>query len=128
LTGYDIYDIMVLAKHANKHVGGYEMKELRMANGQIFEIYETQKEITEMVKDNYINNADFLDDDFSVYIEYKNGSNFFMSATEKTGKFKTTGIKSVVENNPCTTSVFGEYEIVKTDTDDTNDDCCYTVI
>lgn len=84
---------------------------------QIFEIC-TLKEIMEYMMDCYITNKDFLDDDSSLYVEYKDGSNYYISGTVEEGRFKKSGIKTVIESNPCSFVLYGAYRIFNMDDTD----------
>mgnify|MGYP001537681936 CR=1 FL=1 len=53
------------------------MKIIETKGGQIFEI-STLKEIIPYIMDNYINNKDFLDDDSSLFVAYKDGSSYYI--------------------------------------------------
>lgn len=103
------------------------MKQIELANGQIIEEYESIKEIKQLIEWNYVNNKEFLDDDSSLYIEYKDGSTYYLSGANEEGIYKKTGIKTVIESNPCTYSVYGEYKLVKTDTEDDDINCAWLV-
>lgn len=78
---------------------------------QIFEIFESLKEAMETVKQ-YM---DCTMEDIRIFIEYKDESIFFMTDTEKEGKFKTSNIKHIHINNGMTVQVYGKYEIQKND-------------
>ena len=103
------------------------MKTIILENGQIIEKL-TLKEALTMIYDCYINNKDFLTDDFSLYIKYKNGTEYYISATDEIGKFKKTGIETVIENNPCTYQVYGLYQLVKVDESEDDENCTWLVI
>lgn len=91
------------------------MKTIETKGGMIFEVYESLKEIKSMIMDCYIDNKDFIDDDFALYIEYKDGSFYYLSGATEEGKFKKTGIATVIESNPATTSLYGNYRIYNID-------------
>ena len=82
---------------------------------QIFEIFESRKEALAYIMDCYINNKEWLDDDSSLFIEYADGSCYYISGAEEDGKFKKTGIKTVIESNPATFSLYGDYRIYNID-------------
>ncbi len=90
------------------------MKIIETKGGQIFEI-STLKEIIPYIMDNYINNKDFLDDDSSLFVAYKDGSSYYISGAEETGKFKKSGIKTIIESNPATFVLYGNYRIYNID-------------
>lgn len=91
------------------------MKTIETVGGQIFEIYETLKEIKEMIMDCYINNKGYISNDQSLFIEYKDGSTYYATGDYEEGTFKKTGIKTVIESNPCTFSLYGDYRIYNVD-------------
>ena len=103
------------------------MKSIELSNGQIVEILKNLKDAIEFMKDCYIENKEYLDDDSSLYVEYKDGSYYYLSREIEKGKFKRTGIKSVVESNSATYTVYGSWKAIKTDTDDNDEDCCYLI-
>ena len=90
------------------------MKTIETKGGQFFEI-ETLKGIVPYIMDCYINNKEFLDDDSSLFIEYKDGSYYYISGCEESGKFKKSGIKTVIESNPATFVLYGDYRIYNID-------------
>lgn len=103
------------------------IKQKELANGQIIEEYTSLKEIKSYIEDCYINNKDFLDDESSLYIEYKDGSTYSICVYEEEGKYKRTGIKTVIEDNPSTYAVYGDYKLVKTDSNDNDMECAWLV-
>ncbi len=98
------------------------MRTIETKGGQIFEILTNVKEAVAMALDNEIEmwKNDSLDDDYTLYIEYKDGSYFYLSADNVEGKFKKTGITKMIESNPCTTAIYGNYRIYNID--DTNEE------
>ena len=82
---------------------------------QYFDIFDSRKEAIAFIMDSYINNKEWIDDDFSLYIEYNDGSCYYLSGTVEDGKFKKTGIKTIIESNPSSFSLYGEYRIYNTD-------------
>ncbi len=90
------------------------MTTITTKGGQYIEVYESLKEMKSLIMDTYINNKDYIADS-TIYIEYKDGSMYYLSATEEEGKFKKTGIKTVIESNPSTFSVYGDYIIYNID-------------
>ena len=72
----------------------------------------TLKEIIQLIMDSYINNMDYITDDMSLYVEYKDGKYFQICGGNVYGntKFKKTGIKRVIEDNGSTYSVYGPYK------------------
>jgi len=103
------------------------IKSIELSNGQIVEVLKNLKDTIEFIKDCYIENKDYLDDDSSLYVEYKDGSYYYLSGACEEGKFKKTGIKTVIEDNPCTYTVYGAWKAVKTDDNDDEENCCYII-
>ncbi|MDV3427879.1 MAG: hypothetical protein LIR50_12780 [Bacillota bacterium] len=103
------------------------MKIIELVNGQIIEEYEILKEIKSMIMDNYINNKEFLNDDSSLYIKYKDGSSYYICGTQEDGIFKKTGIKTVIENNPETYGVYGKYKLTKVDNSESDNICTWLI-
>lgn len=91
------------------------MKTIETKGGMIFEVMTSRKEILSYIMDCYINNKDFIDDDFSLYIQYKDGSSYYIGGNDEEGKFRKTGIETVVESNPATTVLYGNYKIYNID-------------
>ena len=91
------------------------MKTIETKGGMIFEVCETRKEIMAYIMDAYINNKEWLDDDFALYIRYKDGSDYYLSGADEDGKFKKTGIETVIESNPATCVLYGNYRIYNID-------------
>jgi hypothetical protein len=101
---------------------------IELANGQIVEEYQSIKEVKEMIEMNYINNKDYIDDDFTLFIEYKDGSTYYLHGQEiEEGTYKKTGIKTVLEDNGCCYSVYGNYKLVKVDDADDDINCQWLV-
>lgn len=91
------------------------MKTIETKGGMIFEIAESLKEIKSVIMDCYIDNKDFIDDDFALFIRYKDGSSYYLGGNDEEGKFKKTGIEAVIESNPATTTLYGNYRIYNID-------------
>lgn len=70
--------------------------------------YKTLKGIMSEIMDNFINNKDYMSDDMTLYIEYKDGSTYYLGGSFDDDKFKKTGIKNVVIDNG-TYAVFGDW-------------------
>lgn len=69
----------------------------------------TRRGILTYIMDNYINNKDYMSDDMTLYIEYNDGSTYYLSNSYEDGKFKKNGIKRVIEDNGSTYSVYGDW-------------------
>lgn len=69
----------------------------------------TRRGILTYIMDNYINNKDYMSDDMTLYVEYNDGSTYYLSNNYEEGKFKKNGIKRVIEDNGSTYSVYGDW-------------------
>lgn len=91
------------------------MKTIETKGGMIFEIWESRKEALydiEMLD----MDLDFYGwEDDSLYVEYKDGSFFYIGGGEIEGKLKKNNIKAIIYSNPSTTCLFGEYRIYNID-------------
>lgn len=94
------------------------MKTIETKGGMIFEVIESLKEIKSYIMDGYIDNKEFLDDDCALYIRYKDGSEYYLCGAVEDGKFKKTGIETVIESNPSTYIIYGKYRIYNIDDTD----------
>lgn len=103
------------------------MTSIELANGQLIDIMENLKEVKKFIDDAYINNREYLDDDSSLYVEYKDGSHYYLHGADEEGAYKKTGIKTVIEDNPCTYTVYGDYELVKVDENEDDENCTWLV-
>lgn len=52
----------------------------------------SKNKIIEYITENFINNKDFIAEGDKCYILYKNGEEYYLSASEENGKFKKSGI------------------------------------
>ncbi len=77
----------------------------------IVEEFESLKEAKEMINDCFINNRDYIGGEDSLYILYKDGSCYILDRHIEIGRYKKTGIKSVVIDNPNTYQVYGRYNL-----------------
>ena len=91
------------------------MKTIETKGGMIFEVIESLKEIKAYIMDGYIDNKEFLDDDFALYIRYKDGSEYYLCGATEDGRFKKTGIETVIESNPSSYIIYGKYRIYNID-------------
>lgn len=91
------------------------MKTVETKGGMIFEVITSRKEILSYIMDNYIDNKDFIDDDFALFIRYKDGSYYYLGGADEEGKFRKTGIETVIESNPGTTVLYGNFRIYNID-------------
>ena len=89
------------------------MKTIITKGGQYFEIWESRKEALKDVVENimWLDDTEYWDGDSTLYIGYKDGTYFYVDdCGNREGKFKKTGITSIIFSNGCTTAVDGEYE------------------
>lgn len=94
------------------------MKTIVTKSGQYFEIWESRKEALKDVTENieWLDETGYWDSDSTLYIGYKDGTCFCVDDFGNCeGKFKKTGITSIIYSNACTTTVYGEYEIYNID-------------
>ena len=94
------------------------MKTIVTKGGQYFEIWESRKEALKDVVENimWLDDTEYWDSDSTLYIGYKDGTYFYVDdCGNREGKFKKTGITSIIFSNACTTAVYGEYEIYNID-------------
>jgi len=70
--------------------------------------YKTLKGIMSEIMDNFINNKDYMSDDMTLYVEYRDGSTYYLGGSFDDDKFKKTGIKNVIIDNG-TYAVFGDW-------------------
>lgn len=91
------------------------MKTIETKGGMIFEVMESRKEVLSYIMDGYITNKDFIDDDFALFIRYKDGSSYYLGGANEEGKFKKTGIETVIESNPATSVLYGNFRIYNID-------------
>lgn len=98
------------------------MKTITTKGGQIFERWESRKEALhdvvdiidgirfslELIESNnpYIHSVD----DF-LWIRYKDGTHYCIGEEGEEGKFKKTNIEAIIDENPCTTMLFGNVDI-----------------
>lgn len=90
------------------------MKTIETKLGNIFEIYETKAEIVHMIRDCYIQNKDVAND-CALYVLYEDGSVYSNFGGQIEGTWKRTHIKTVIENNPSTCAVYGDYKLCNID-------------
>lgn len=89
------------------------MKTIETKGGMIFEIWESRKEVLRDL-DMFDFDPEFWED--SLYIEYKNGTYFYVGSDgEIEGKLKRNNIKTVIYSNACTCVIYGEYKIYNID-------------
>ena len=103
------------------------MKEIALANGQMVQVITNAKEAIEYIIDCYIENKDYLTDDQALYIEYKDGSSYILTASWEEGKFKRTGIKTMIEDNETCYVVYGKFQTVKMDEELDDTMSCFKV-
>ena len=95
------------------------MKTIETKIGQVFEIWENRKEAIHDIVD-IIDGIRFAIEtnqrtDETLYIRYKDGSHYFIGEEGEEGKFRKTNIETIIDENPCTTMVYGKYRIYNID-------------
>lgn len=93
------------------------MKTLTTKGGQIFEIFENLSEAKRTINDDYLNNMDYISEDDTLFIKYKDGSIFSIFDVVE-GTYKKTGIETVILSNGSTTQIYGNYRIYNMDDTD----------
>lgn len=95
------------------------MTELVTKSGQVFEFWNSRAEALHDVVD-IIEGIEFsmtrykyLDE--SLWIEYKDGSHYYLGELGEEGKFKKIGISCIIYENENTTVVWGDYVIYNMD-------------
>ncbi len=81
------------------------MRTIEKENGQIFEIVTSQKEAKEIIKDivsDAVIDGAWIDDDSSLYIVYKDGSEAIFIHDFDVPKLRLTGIATMHYRNPVT--------------------------
>ena len=53
-------------------------------------------------------------DDF-LWVQYKDGSHYCIGNEGEEGKFKKTNIEAIIDENPCTTAIWGKVDIYNID-------------
>lgn len=75
----------------------------------IVEEFENLKEAKDMINDCFINNREYISEDDSLYVLYKDGSSYILTSSIEMGIYKKTNIKSIVIDNGNTYQVYGDY-------------------
>ena len=91
--------------NSNDYDHGY--KSVQMDNGQIIESYNAEG-LKKHVKDLRSDMGDYVDEDTSIWVEYKNGTKRIFGSGDSTKGLNSTGIKNYIENNANTTVVYGK--------------------
>jgi hypothetical protein len=96
-----------------------KMKVLETKSGQVFEIWESRKEALHDVADiidgiRYANKIGQRTDDL-LWVQYKDGSHYCISEEGEEGKFKKINIEAIIDENDCTTMIWGKVEIYNID-------------
>ena len=99
------------------------MKQIETAEGQLFEIWTSRTEalhdITTIIDDiryalEHPENPYMVIDD-SVWIQYKDGSHYYIGDQGEEGKFRKTGISCIIDENSATTMLYGDFVIYNID-------------
>lgn len=107
---WDINNILQPSEnHTIEDKGDYRLHTFKgeYSEQYVFE-YKTLKGILQQIMDNFINNKDYMSDDMTLYIEYKDGSTYYLGGSFDDGKFKKTGIKNVIIDDG-TYAVYGDW-------------------
>lgn len=95
------------------------MKTFETKSGQIFEIWESRKEALHDVAYiidgiRYANEIGQRTDD-CLWIQYKDGSHYCISEEGEEGVFKKINIETIIDENDCTTMIWGKVDIYNID-------------
>ena len=95
------------------------MKVITTKSGQIFEIWESRKEALHDVADiiegiKYANKNGQRIYDY-LWIQYKDGSHYRISEEGEEGVFKKVNIEAIIDENECTTMIWGKVDIYNID-------------
>ena len=71
--------------------------------------YTNIKEVTEMIETYRFGIIDAINTDFSLFVQYKDGRFYHLCNNGEDGIYKNTGIVKVLEINPRTSYVYGQY-------------------
>lgn len=95
------------------------MQYIEPLNGQVFEIWTSRTEalhdiadIIDGIKDS-MTRYRFIDD--GVWIQYNDGSHYYIGELGEEGKFRKTGISCIIYENAETTALYGKYVIYNID-------------
>ncbi len=95
------------------------MKYIETAEGQVFEIWTSRAEAVHDVAD-IIDGIKWSLDYYghtydSIWIQYNDGSHYYLGDLGEEGKFRKTGISCIIYENESTTQVYGNYVIYNMD-------------
>lgn len=95
------------------------MRAFTTKGGQIFEVWENRKEALHDVADiidgiRYAIEIGQRTDDL-LWVQYKDGSHYCISEEGKEGRFKKINIEAIIDQNDCTTMIWGKVDIYNID-------------
>lgn len=95
------------------------MKYIETVEGQVFEIWTSRAEAvhdTIDIIDGIKWSIDYYGHAYdSIWIQYNDGSHYYLGDLGEEGKFKKTGIACIIYENESTTQVYGNYVIYNMD-------------
>ena len=82
---------------------------IEMTNGQLFEMYNYSgiKEVLKDYKSAADDDGEFIDDDTSIYVEYRDGTSASIEAGDKISELRTSDIKCAIIDNGYTYQCYG---------------------
>ncbi len=95
------------------------MRAFTTKGGQIFEVWENRKEALHDVADiidgiRYAIEIGQRTDDL-LWVQYKDGSHYRISEEGEEGRFKKINIEAIIDQNDCTTMIWGKVDIYNID-------------
>ncbi|RGS43542.1 hypothetical protein DWX94_04280 [Coprococcus eutactus] len=95
------------------------MRAFTTKGGQIFEVWENRKEALHDVADiidgiRYAIEIGQRTDDL-LWVQYKDGSHYCISEEGEEGRFKKINIEAIIDQNDCTTMIWGKVDIYNID-------------
>lgn len=95
------------------------MRAFTTKGGQIFEVWENRKEALHDVADiidgiRYAIEIGQRTDDL-LWVQYKDGSHYCISEEGEEGGFKKINIEAIIDQNDCTTMIWGKVDIYNID-------------
>ena len=95
------------------------MRYIETLSGQTFEIWTSRAEALHDVE-NFIEGIygqlDYYGTSYdSLWIQYNDGSHYYLGDQGEEGKFRKTGISCIIEENEATTMLYGKYVIYNMD-------------
>lgn len=95
------------------------MRYIDTLSGQTFEIWDSRQEALHDVADiieGIKGQLDMYGTTYeSLWVQYTDGSHYYLGDLGEEGKFRKTGISCIIDENECTTMLYGHYVIYNMD-------------